>query len=403
MKSVKSEKPDEVEASPGEQSSPEDEIGLDQNDEADSDFDFDEYDKLRKKAFGGSDDLNEEDDAFDPLDNEITPKNDGLEEESKDDFDDIDAKEERPTFKMQEEEPLPQMSTAKRNDLTGYPTDENPHPETSLDDLAQQKSPVVEDETGQYEKQEPVQEAHPRGRYEYPEFKTNIPSEQFDADRQSEKNPLLEQGEEDFDIPRLRPRGNAITEVGYEQSEYPQGGYPEARRPLPRPAAFGPTGRPLTPDRRRRGSWLHVIILALIGAAVVGGTIYFLKNQSMFAGQQSEPTPVPATTTITPAASPSASPELIRADFKVKVMNGTTKTGLAATVSDKLASLGYQMDKPSNAPRQNYKVTEVKVKEGKDDLLNLLIKDLSSDYEASAGATLSESDPNDAQVILGLK
>lgn len=155
------------------------------------------------------------------------------------------------------------------------------------------------------------------------------------------------------------------------------------------------------PQPKRGASKLHLIVLLLIGAAVIGGTVYFLKTQfkpnSQVASETTQATPEP-----TPEPTPTPEPEANRADFTVKVLNGTTTTGLASKVTDQLKELGYKTEKGANAPKQDYEQTLISVKEGQDILLKTLIKDL-SEYEASSGPTLKESDPLDAQIILGKK
>lgn len=149
----------------------------------------------------------------------------------------------------------------------------------------------------------------------------------------------------------------------------------------------------------KRGSFLHLIILILIGLAVIGGTVYLLKYQF-----NSTPSPTPTPTpeaTASPAATPT--PAIENSKFKIRVLNGTTTSGLARTVSDKLKELGFQIDKTGNAPKQDYKSTEIKVKSSASGLYDQLAKDLGSDYTASNSGELKDSDAADAEVILGGK
>jgi hypothetical protein len=152
---------------------------------------------------------------------------------------------------------------------------------------------------------------------------------------------------------------------------------------------------------RSSAKW-QLLILILVALAVLGGTAYLLRNRFNLAltAMQPSPTPVP-TVAATPSPTPVPTPSVDRAKFKVQVLNGTDKSGLAGTVADKLKGLGYQMDKSANATSSAFKRTEVRVKKDNNDLLNQLIKDLSPDYDATAGAVLKATDTNDAQVILG--
>ncbi len=149
---------------------------------------------------------------------------------------------------------------------------------------------------------------------------------------------------------------------------------------------------------RRRSTKLHLFILILIGLAVIGGTVYLLKSQF---GSAPAPTPTPAAIE-TPTPVPTPTP-VERSQFKVRVLNGTTKSGLAKSVSEKLKGLGYQEDRVSNAPKQDFERTQVKVKSSAALLSEQLIKDLSPDYDASAAGELKDTDSADAEVILGAK
>ncbi len=145
----------------------------------------------------------------------------------------------------------------------------------------------------------------------------------------------------------------------------------------------------------------HLLILILIGLAVIGGTVYLLKNQFGDSGSsEASPSPSISVFVSSPSPSPTAEP-LDRSKFKVRVLNGTTKAGLAASVSGKLKDLGYQTDKTGNAPKQDYKSTEIKVKTSATGLGEQLIKDLSSDFTASVSGQLKDTDAADAEVILG--
>lgn len=156
------------------------------------------------------------------------------------------------------------------------------------------------------------------------------------------------------------------------------------------------------PPPRKGTSKLHLVVLLFIGVAVIGGTVYFLKTQfkpnSQVVSETTQATPTP-----TPAPTPTPEPEANRADFKVQVLNGTTTSGLAGEITTKLTELGYQTIKGANAPKQDYEQTLISVKEGQEVLLKTLIKDLSSQFEASAGPTLKAADSLDAQIILGKK
>lgn len=213
----------------------------------------------------------------------------------------------------------------------------------------------------------------------------------------SKPNPYFNSGEEmegEIHIPNLRsPRFNS--EPNPVRRPLDQNlGDPYPQSPFERNSLRN------GPPPKRGASKLHLVILLLLGIAVIGGTVYFLKTQ--FKGEQAAVVETPApTSSPEPTPTPEPEPEANRVDFTVKVLNGTTTTGLASEVTEKLKELGYKTVKGANAPRQDYEQTLVSVKPGQEVLLKTLIKDLSFQFEASAGPELKENDPLDAQIILG--
>ncbi len=156
------------------------------------------------------------------------------------------------------------------------------------------------------------------------------------------------------------------------------------------------------------GSKWHVIVLALIGIAVVGATVYLLKGNigtPSFLQSEATPTPEPTISSVVENPTPTPEPTITRADYKVRVLNGTSQSGLAGTTATKLKDLGYQIDKTGNATNSAFTQTVVRVKEGSNSaaLFDLLVKDLSSDFSAVASTILKAADAADAEVILGTK
>jgi hypothetical protein len=222
----------------------------------------------------------------------------------------------------------------------------------------------------------------------------------------------------EMDIPNLRSSKSGL---GAEYSPYSEGRAgaqsedPEVQPKRPMYGAGGNTG--YTPqddanpnnyfnkhnsDRpaKRANKW-HLLILVLIGLGVIGATVYVLKYQFK---DSAKPSPTPESSPISTVAepSPSPTPAIDRSKFKVRVLNGTTKAGLAGTVSTKLKDLGYQTDKTGNAPTQDVAKTQIKAKASASGLTDALIHDLAPDYKASsASAALKENDSADAEVVIG--
>lgn len=151
----------------------------------------------------------------------------------------------------------------------------------------------------------------------------------------------------------------------------------------------------------KRANKFHLLVLVIIGVAVIGFTVYILKGGFGQISMTSQPSPSPSAQE-SASPTPTPTPEPDRAQYKIRVLNGTSTSGLAGTVSDKLKELGYEIEKKGNAPNQNFKKTEIKTKASAAGLSELLLKDLSSDYpDASNSGELKDTDAADAEVILG--
>lgn len=146
--------------------------------------------------------------------------------------------------------------------------------------------------------------------------------------------------------------------------------------------------------------------LMLLVIIIIIGLVVFSLNlvRGKFLNSSSE-TPSPSSELLQPTTSPSPSATSLfdYSKYTIRVLNGTSKSGLAASVSSKLKDLGYKVDKVANATNSAYERTEVRVKDGQRILFDQLAKDLSPDYDASAGSSLKEDDTVDGEVILGTK
>ncbi|MBI4038323.1 LytR C-terminal domain-containing protein [Candidatus Daviesbacteria bacterium] len=138
-----------------------------------------------------------------------------------------------------------------------------------------------------------------------------------------------------------------------------------------------------------------IIILLLIGT-----TGYLLRGK--FSNSPSLPSPSPSLEITTPEPSPTPL-TLDRSKYTIRILNGTSKSGLAASISAELKDLGYKIGKTGNATNSAFLKTVVRVKEGVIELSDQLIKDLSPDFEAEVGAPLKSSEDVDGEVILGAK
>lgn len=153
---------------------------------------------------------------------------------------------------------------------------------------------------------------------------------------------------------------------------------------------------------RGSSSKFQYLILGIVAVAVLAGTVLLLKGQ--FKANTPSPSPTPAAPVPTPTPTPIPTPPPVeRPKYKVKVLNGTGKSGLAASISAKLKELGYQTEKSANATNSSFTRTIVRVKENMPGLLEQLVADLIPEFDATSGGFLKDSVPYDAEVILGGK
>ncbi|MDP1721870.1 MAG: LytR C-terminal domain-containing protein [Candidatus Gottesmanbacteria bacterium] len=138
----------------------------------------------------------------------------------------------------------------------------------------------------------------------------------------------------------------------------------------------------------------------IIGVALLTGGILLVvasglpKVPSLFSKPTPTPTPVP-TAMPTPAA-------VVRGDITVQVLNGGGTPGSASKAKALLEKIGYTVAATGNTDEYTYKKTEIHVKAGKEAYLELLKKDVASDYTlGTSSADLSADSSYDAQVIVG--
>lgn len=145
-------------------------------------------------------------------------------------------------------------------------------------------------------------------------------------------------------------------------------------------------------------AWLIPVVLIL---ALFGGALFF--KDTIIGSLKGTPAPTPTPVTALPTATPTPTPALDRSQYKVRVLNGTTKTGAAGTLAEGLEAKGWGILSKGNAKDTATAQTTVRVKEGSEAVAETLISDLAPDLEASTGANLTASDKADAEVVIGKK
>lgn len=162
-----------------------------------------------------------------------------------------------------------------------------------------------------------------------------------------------------------------------------------------------------------------IIVLVLLGAIFAGAKYLQSRNEAIPA-----PTPLPTqaptetpTPTIEPTATPKATPTkkptptptktatssaTTSKGLIVRVLNGTTTSGLAAALIEYLVGLGYDSGGTGNADRQDYDKATITIKASKESLLSTLKTDVATKYSiGTTSATLASTESYDALVIIG--
>lgn len=140
--------------------------------------------------------------------------------------------------------------------------------------------------------------------------------------------------------------------------------------------------------------WAAIVVSV---ALLVGGGLIAVTRGSFSFPFVAQPSPTP-----TPTPSPTPAVTLNREDLKIEVLNGGGTPGAAGKMKTFLEEKGYTVTSVGNTDEYTYEQTQILVKADKEAYINLLTKDLESDYTVgSSAATLSDDESADAQVIVG--
>lgn len=151
-------------------------------------------------------------------------------------------------------------------------------------------------------------------------------------------------------------------------------------------------------------SKMTFLIVGLVILILTGGGLFVLRDRLLGEEEKAdESETVIFTKSPTPEPSPSPLLSLDRSKYKIRILNGTTTAGLAASASARLKELGYQIERIGNATNSSFPRTLVRVRGDKSNIVEQLVRDLSPDFDASQGAELKNSDTADGEIILGAK
>jgi len=167
-------------------------------------------------------------------------------------------------------------------------------------------------------------------------------------------------------------------------------------------------------------SRLKYFVFVLLGLILSAALFFFwpaLKEVflQIRAGRETvEPTKIATTTSVpkskeatSPAekkaatASPLPTKEIKKSDFKIQVLNGTGKSGVAGGARDFLVARGYNVVSTGNAANFNYQTTTLQAKENAQEIVDLLTNDLKERYTVTVGLPLPEGSPFDIIIIIG--
>lgn len=158
-------------------------------------------------------------------------------------------------------------------------------------------------------------------------------------------------------------------------------------------------------ESQEKTNYLWIIVpTALLVGALVGGLITYFSGMSRLGEADRTPSPVPTVVETEPTPTASSSSTFKRDGLKLQVLNGSGVSGAAGKAKTLLEGLGYKDVDTGNASSSNFAKTEVSVKESAKEYLDLVIKDLSKEYEATAAAkVLSNTSKYDIVITLGQK
>lgn len=157
----------------------------------------------------------------------------------------------------------------------------------------------------------------------------------------------------------------------------------------------------------KNAKWLWILIVVIILAAL---GFAFFKGIGPFAGlkgAKASPTPSPSVTSeevSSPSPEATAGATIDKTKAKIRVLNGSGKTGAASTTKDYLESKGYKVSSIGNAKTSDFTQTVIKFKDAFKNFQETLVADLSAKYSVKTDSTpLEASDSADIEITIGSK
>ena len=151
-----------------------------------------------------------------------------------------------------------------------------------------------------------------------------------------------------------------------------------------------------------KGKRMLLIGLIVVAVLLIGAGIFYLVGSSKTLEITASPTPVSASQTTSPEATPSPSP-LEKSDISIEVQNGTGIAKDASFVEGILKKLGFSDIKVGNASSQDHTQTTVSYKkEVSSEFISEIITELKKSYTNVVDKE-SSSIETDIQIITGSK
>lgn len=148
--------------------------------------------------------------------------------------------------------------------------------------------------------------------------------------------------------------------------------------------------------------WLWVLLGFVLGGVLGGGGVYLFLSRTMPDTVENAQKTVQESAGVTPTATPTGI-VVNRDELKLQVLNASGVKGAAGTAAQMLTDRGYKDVAVGNADQSDLEVTEIQIKESKQEWLDTLAEDLMSGYEVASEAAVIEEDSDfDAVVLLGL-
>ncbi|MEK9178618.1 MAG: LytR C-terminal domain-containing protein [Patescibacteria group bacterium] len=158
-------------------------------------------------------------------------------------------------------------------------------------------------------------------------------------------------------------------------------------------------------SEKKSYGWLLIVGAILAVIILLGGLLFYYKGiQNSTSNATPSPTPSPTpTASEEPTPTATAEAKLDREKYGIEVLNGSGKSGQAASMQKILEDAGFKVDSIGNADDSSYSDSEISAKEKiEKEFLDELIKELSKTYEVSKKiGKLEDSEDSDIVIIVG--